>query len=146
MKDRKQHDILSVVKELEEDSKQLKSSQFVGGASFINYTTQSPDSYDFSVTLTAGAFAARRITFIPGIPGKYYIIRPSRFFRLNNPNVMASPQEQTPTLNVRVFTESPEGGYSWIIQAFNGTLSTHTYYVKLYFKGTASGTFNVTTI
>lgn len=146
MKDRKDYNIVAVIKDLQEDNKQLKSTQFIGGATFKNYTTQSGSSSDFNVTVGAGSFAARRITFIPDIAGKYYIIRPSRFFRLNNSDVMGNPAQQSPNLNVRVFTESPENGYSWIIQIFNGTLSSETFYVKLFFKGTASGTFNVTTV
>lgn len=146
--DRKTEDILTTIKRLKQNSDEIKSLQFIGGASFQNYTTNSINSSDFNITVPNNDWRTRRINFNFSNPNEVHIISVSAFFRLDNANVMANPTSPVVTgQNVKTLPEFAQvGKQTWLLDIINTSGSSHTYYFKFYFKGTTPGTFNVTTV
>lgn len=152
MEDRKQQSIVSEIKALGNDIIEVKGSQPLGGASFVNYVTQQPGSYDY--TYTQNVFKRSfRVTFTHALPGKYHILNLSAFFRLNNADVMGTPYlvNVNRVAQLDVIPEPPARGLNrWLIttenfdQPFPGV--TYDFYWKLIFHGTTTGTFTITPV
>lgn len=131
------------------DLEELKSSQPIGGQSFINYKVSSSSQNDFSVLMDS-VYKDFRIEFFHDMPGEYHIVSLSHFHRVGNPDVMASPELVAFETGrfLRLVRERPfRSRNSWILTCVDFTQGSHTdftYYVKLFFRGTAKGSFVVT--
>lgn len=152
MDDRKTQNFVTDVSQLITDTEDMKSSQPIGGASFVNYFTQSPYGYDYS-WLQSTFKRAFRVRFTHADPGKYHIINLNAFFRLDNADVMGNPYlaNINRAAQLEVVPDVFAAGYNeWIIttenfnQPYPGT--SYTFYLKLFFKGTTPGTFTITPI
>jgi|GEM_PF-4954156 len=148
MSDRKTDNIVTRTRGLQREIQSYKSVQPLGGASFVNYTTFSNSNYDFS-RISSGVYQSYRLTFTYSEPEGYHIMNPSLFFRIDNPDVMDDPYLST--LNqeyfINIIGEEPQSGYnSWIVDLSNVSGVTHTFYVKAFFTGTTSGSFNLSAI
>lgn len=152
MDDRKQQTIITEVAQLITDAQDMKGSQPLGGASFVNFSTKSAFAYDYSYNQSVFK-RAFKVRFTHTDPGKYHIINLAAFFRLNNGNVMAAPY----TTNVNreaqldVVPDTFAAGYNeWTIttENFNQPYPgiSYDFYLKLFFKGTSPGTFTITPI
>lgn len=139
MIDRKTRSIVHEVKDIITESQDIKAVQPLGGASFVNYNTYSDDSYDLTHTQSA-LYKAYRVTFTHDIPGNWHILELTAFLRINNPNVMESPQAAGGNYLARITPERPHLGYnSWIFETVNLAGVSANFYVKFYVKGTTSG-------
>lgn len=152
MDDRKQQSIITDAAQLTTDAQDMKGSQPLGGASFVNYFTKSPYAYDYSYTQNVFK-RAFRVRFTHNDPGKYHIISLSAFFRLNNGDVMGAPYLTNLNRDAQldVIPDIFALGYNeWIIttENFNEPYPgiPYDFYLKLFFKGTTPGTFTVTAI
>ena len=147
--DRKTQDIIKRVSELNQNFQDYKSVQPLGGASFVNYSTSSSSTYDFSITMNAH-LKSYRLTFTHSEPDKYHILSPTVYFRVDNSNVMSSPYlvDVNALYLIHTIGEEPvPGSQTWILDAVNSDYPTsHTFYVKLFFKGTTTGTFSASLI
>lgn len=152
MDDRKQQSIITEVAQLITDAQDMKGSQPLGGASFVNFFTQSAFDNDYSWSQLAFK-RSFRVRFTHAEPGKYHIINMAAFFRLNNGDVMGAPY----TTNVGrvaqldVVPDIFAVGYNeWLITTENFDWPFpgigYNFYLKLFFKGTTPGTFTVTPV
>lgn len=152
MDDRKQQNFITDMAGLITDAQDLKGSQPLGGASFVNFFTQSAFNYDYSYNQSVFK-RAFRVRFTHADPGKYHIINLAAFFRLNNSDVMGAPYT-TNVGRVAQLDIVPDifalGYNEWLITTENfnepypGT--AYDFYLKLFFKGTTPGTFSITPV
>jgi hypothetical protein len=149
MPDRKLDSIQARVKDIELSLENMKATQLTGGRSFVNYVTNSADSYDYTHVLSAQLYEVR-LTFTHTEAGKHHIVEPTVFYRIGNSNVMADPEfgDFTNDRDVLLLREAPvTGSNSWIMSLYNGQYLIdgipRTFYIKLFFKGTTPGTFSV---
>lgn len=148
MTDRKNENIISNIEGIRSDIYDLKNTQPLGGASFINYSHQSNSQNDGSVVMN-DVYKNIRLVFDHAEPGKYHLVDVSVFYRPNNANVMASPEVGDITTGrfVRVVREMPFHSYnSWIVTFVDfdqGFHPDYTYYYKFFFSGTTPGTFRI---
>ena len=152
MDDRKQQSIITDVSQLITDAQDIKGSQPIGGASFVNYFTKSAFAYDYSYNQSVFK-RAFRVRFTHADPGKYHIINLNAFFRLNNSDVMGAPYLTNVNRDAQldVVPDVFAAGYNeWIIttENFNQPYPgiSYDFYLKLFFKGTTPGTFSITPI
>ena len=133
---------------LERSVQEMKSTQPLGGRSFVNYATFSELPHDVSVSMD-GVFKDVRLVFTGSDAESVHLVQPSVFYRLDNPEVMESP-ELAPFATgrgLRMFQEYARAGESsWVITLLDQDWGNHgadfTYYIKAYFSGTTSGTFS----
>lgn len=144
--DRKTENILSSIKDIDLNISSMKSTQYLGGASFVTYVTSSEDLYDFQITIPQ-SYKTAKVTFTYPISAstKNHIVSLTAYFRIDNPKVMAAPViEDSNSFQIATpFVDGSGLGFtSWIIQLANGSPSSKTFYFKFFFSGTTSGTFN----
>jgi len=156
MDDRKTQNFITDIADLQRGIEEFKGSQPVGGASFVNYDVQGSANgglYDFAVSvpnvLNTIYKRAWRVSFthdtIEGQDAKLHIVRPSVFFRLDNPNVMAAPYlaNISRLAQIDVINEPPVNGLNtFLLDMKNLDTTDHTLYVKIFFKATTPGTFS----
>ena len=146
--DRKTENAFTLIKDATETAQNIKSTQPISGKSFVTYVTESGLQFDYSVTIPQSyKTAVIDFTYSPGAEFKQHILKPSVYYRLNDPNVMASPIVDSYNLftDITVFqTRTGQGFGQWIVQMTNANASSQTFYLKVYFYGTTSGTFTVT--
>lgn len=139
--------IINVLKESQNALDEIKSTQPLGGASFVNYTTRSDDNFDFSYSQT-GYYKSIRVTFTHSIPESWHINELNVFGRVNNPNVMANPIAANNTdYEIRITPERPyRGKQTWIVETVQYQGGTNDFYLKFYVKGTTGGTITAQTL
>lgn len=144
--DRKTENIMTGIKDTSVTLENIKSTQFIGGQSFVTYITNSDNQYDFALTLPSSWKTARiSFTYTAEAATKHHIVKPNIFYRVDNPNVMESPVVGTngAVSDLDFFQDGGGQGFSsWIMQIANFDTSSHTFYFKYYFYGTVSGTFS----
>lgn len=153
MVNRKTDTIAEYIADISKNIEEFKSTQPASGKSFVNYSTNSSNAYDFSLT-TNVYDKAFRITFNDELSGKYNIVDLSWFMRVDNPNVMDNPRlTNNIPYTVQVCYEAPQlGKTTWILDCGNldfstyPNVNTHTFYFKFYFNGTTTGTFSAVAI
>ena len=147
--DRKTENIFTVIKDGDESMQNVKSTQAIGGKSFVTYITKSDLQYDYSLSVPqAYKKATILFTYPENAQTKHHIVKPSIYFRINNPDVMGSPAVDSYDQNVdtTVFMTGTGIGFSrWTLQMSNYNASSVTFYVKAFFYGTTTGTFTITT-
>lgn len=143
--DRKTENILTNIKDSSVTLENGKSTQFIGGKSFVTYAVSSGDQYDFSLSSPAAYKAARiTYTFDPTAAEKFHIVQPTIYYRMDNPDVMADPVilSNGSSYIMRFFQDGVSHGVNtYIIQLSHGESGTHTFYFKYFFYGTVKGTF-----
>lgn len=148
--DRKTENILTNIKDSSITLENGKSTQFIGGKSFVTYITNSNAQYDYSLSTVASYKAARIIfTFDENASDKFHIVQPTIYYRMDNPDVMGDPVilSNGSSYIMRYFQDGiSHGSNSYIIQLSHGESGTHTFYFKYYFYGTVKGTFSTTTL
>lgn len=152
--DRKRKDIITEVRDLKTDTDELKSTQPLGGVSFVNYTYHTEDTYDYSYTQSVIIRSFRlRFIYDDVASEKYHIVVPSLYYRIDNSNVMADPYFEltAPVISIDVLPEPPMIGESrWLLVSQNYHYPTpgtpHDVYLKFYIQGTVSGTFFVDSV
>lgn len=144
--DRKTENILSSIKDNSLTLENSKSTQFIGGKSFVTYVTNSDNQYDFSLNVPQAYKAAKiTFTFTDNALNKFHIVKPTIYYRIDNPDVMGSPAILSNGTNqiVSFFQDGVAHGVNtYVLQLTNGDAAAHTFYLKYYFYGTTSGTFN----
>ena len=144
MIDRKNDNITEYIENISKNISEFKSTQPSGGKSFVNYQVSSSNQYDFAVTMDA-TNKTFRVTFTHELPDKYNIVDLSWFMRVDNSDVMASPYlSNAVPYTTEVCYEMPQLGVTtWLLDCNNLDYPTnHTFYYKLYFNGTTTGTFS----
>lgn len=140
------------VADIEQQIKKLHNIQRVGKQSLKNYKTASDDLYDWSNT-TSVYSKIFRLTFTFDTARSGAIIRLALFYRVDNQDVMASPQgvsSTAPSLQFMIMSEDvTDTAMTWQIRLLNNTQlgtfpETLTAYVKFFFDGTDSGTWTMT--
>lgn len=137
----------AMVKQIEKDLLDIKNKQRIGLTSLKGYKTFSSDPYDWTYTSTVD-YKKFRLTFNHDTAKEGAIIKLKAFYRLDDPDVMASPVEG--------FGAAPDWLFDYELESFNDTSTTwilivinnsapssETGWVKFFFDGTDSGTFNV---
>lgn len=144
--DRKTENIMTGIKDTSVTLENIKSTQFIGGQSFVTYISKSDDAYDFFLTVPPSWKTARiSFTYSPEALNKHHIVTPNVFYRIDNSSVMEAPAvgSNGSISGVSVFQDgSGQGFSSWIMQIGNFDSGSHTFYFKYYFYGTVSGTFS----
>lgn len=144
--DRKTENILTTIKDSTVTLQNGKSTQLLGGKSFVTYVTNSNDPYDYSLSAPASYKAARiSFTFDSNASNKFHIVQPTIYYRMDNPDVMADPVilSNGTSYIMRYFQDGvSQGQNTYIIQLSHGESGTHTFYFKYFFYGTVRGTFN----
>lgn len=144
--DRKTENILSTIKDSSTTLENGKSTQFIGGKSFVTYVTNSNDLYDYSLSAPASYKAARiTFTFDSSAADKFHIVQPTIYYRMDDPDVMANPVilSNGSSYIMRFFQDGVAHGVNtYVIQLSHGESGTHTFYFKYYFYGTVKGTFS----
>lgn len=143
--DRKTENILTNIKDNSLTIENAKSTQFIGGKSFVTYVTNSNNQNDFSLSVPQAYKAAKiTFTFSDNAVNYFHIVRPTIYYRIDNPDVMASPTVlSSGTGQIISFFQNgvDHGQNTYIVQITNVDASSHTFYFKYYFYGTTSGTF-----
>lgn len=130
---------------------ELKGKQQVGGNNLLYYRTSSSATYDISKFLQ-GTDVSFLITLTYTNSDHFGIIYFNYFYRLDNPDVMASPEPVNTSTAPEVtilgneVTPPEVGRIQYVL-----TLKNNTYlgipqdfmvYIKVFFTGTSSGTFD----
>lgn len=143
--DRKTENIFTNIKNGVETIQSSKSTQPISGKSFVTYVTKSNDLYDFSLSVPQSyKIALVEFTYEPSAATKHHIVKPTIFYRLDAPDVMAAPIIESYTTNTGIDffqLRTGQGFASWVIQITNIDAATHTFYFKFFFYGTVKGTF-----
>lgn len=140
----------AMVKQIEKDLLDIKNKQRIGLTSLKGYKTFSSDPYDWTYTSTVD-YKKFRLTFNHDTAKEGAIIKLKAFYRLDDPDVMASPVEG--------FGTSPDWQFDYELESFNDTTTTWilivlnnvlpttlTGYVKFFFDGTDTGTYSIVAI
>lgn len=135
------------VKQIEKDLLEIKGRQRIGLTSLKGYKTFSNNTFDWTYASTSD-YKKFRLTFTHTTAKKGAIIKLKAFYRLDDPDVMAGPVEG--------FGSAPDWLFDYELESFNDTTTTWilvvinnlaptsvTGWVKFFFDGTDSGTFNV---
>jgi hypothetical protein len=141
-------DVAEFIKRLRVDLDELKNAQRVGYDSLLTYKTSTGDPYDISAALTAFEVKEYDITFThdQAKQGALLVLNP--YWRLNNAAVMASPVPKAVQTNLVSWMKIATNDDStvWRLRIENDFSGANTYYVKLFFDGTDTGTFIVTAL
>ncbi len=139
--------LIEEILSLERDIEELKTAQLVGGASILGYRTKSDNPYDHHLSLATG-HNAKTITFTNDHPqAGGQIQQLAWFFSLasdvmdsyvplwdNSSGVIPIVQKLPPTPNQSI----------WKFDFRNDTGAPLDIYLKLFFSGTDSGTWQLT--
>jgi hypothetical protein len=141
-------DIATFIDRLRVDLDELKNAQRIGYDSLLTYKTASDGSYDISDTLTASQVKEYDITLTHDQAANGALIVMNPYWRLNNSAVMASPlPREVQNSDVSWTKIQSNGGTTvWRLRIVNSFSISTTYYVKLFFDGTDTGTFIVTPV
>lgn len=136
-----QDTIYSILKRCIDTLEQLQTVQSINNQSVRSKTTYSSNQYDHLVNQTA-TVERWRLSVTPN-SGKLSLIDMKHWFRVDNSNVMANPQQPTPTapiVTVKYVQKRPTGAtFSWdfkIISNLSGFPPPHNVYFKFMFSGT----------
>ena len=142
-------DVVEVIRRLRVDLDELKNAQRVGYDSLLTYKTSSGSAYDLSATLSAGQHQDFDITFTHDLAANGALLVLNAYYRVNNSAVMASPvarDVQTNDVSWMKIASNPTSTV-WRLRIYNPSVTGgYTAYVKLFFDGTDTGTFIVTTV
>lgn len=143
-----QDTIYSVLKRCIETLEQLQTAQSLDNQSVRSKTTYSSNQYDYLVSQTA-TIEVWRLSVTPN-SGKLSLIDMKHWFRVDNPDVMASPQQPTstaPIVTVKYVQNRPTGAtLSWdfkILSNLYGFPPPHNVYFKFMFSGTDDVTWTM---
>jgi hypothetical protein len=139
-------DTATFIDRLRVDLDELKNAQRVGYDSLLTYKTASDGSYDISDTLTASQAKEYDITLTHDQAANGALIVMNPYWRLNNSAVMAGPlPREVQNSDVSwTKTQSNDDTTVWRLRIVNSFSVSTTYYVKLFFDGTDTGSFIVT--
>ena len=133
--------IYSTLKRCIDTLEQLQTEQGLNNQSVRSKTTYSNSQYDYLVHQTE----TKEMWRLSATPksGKLSLIDMKYWFRVDNPDVMADPQQPTPfapTVTVKYVQNRPTGAtFSWdfkIMSNLNGFPPPHDVYFKFMFSGT----------
>lgn len=143
-----QETIYSILKRCIDTLEQLQTAQSLNSQSVRSKTTYSSNQYDYLVYQTA-TIERWRLSVTPN-SGKLSLIDMKYWFRLGSPDVMASPQQPTPTasvVTVKYVQNRPTGTtLSWdfkIMSNLDGLPPPHNVYFKFMFSGTDDVTWTM---
>ena len=144
-----QETIYSILKRCIDTLEQLQTVQSLNNKSVRSKTTYSSNQYDYLVYQTA-TVERWRLSVTPN-SGKLSLIDMKHWFRTDNPNVMASPQQPTstaPVVTVKYVQNKPTSAtLTWdfkIIINLDGLPPPHNVYLKFMFSGTDDVTWTMT--
>ena len=144
-----QETIYSILKRCIDTLEQLQTVQSLNNLSVRSKTTYSTNQYDYLVNQTA-TVERWRLSVTPN-SGKLSLIDMKHWFRLNNPDVMASPQQPSgtaPIVTVKYVQNRPTGAtFTWdfkIMSNLAGFPPPHNVYFKFMFSGTDDVTWTMT--
>lgn len=141
--------IYSILKRCIGTLEQLQTAQSLNNKSVRSKTTYSANQYDHHVYMTA----TEEIWRLSATPksGKLSLIDMKYWFRVNNSNVMANPQQPTPTapeVSVKYVQNRPTGAtFTWdflLMSNLTGFPPPHNVYFKFMFSGTDDVTWTMT--
>lgn len=132
--------------------RELKNIQKLGSDSLVGYLTHSDNLSDFSDLIPGFATKRYRLRFTHDTAKHGSIQQLSFFWSIAQPNVMAfyvPPWANGAAISALVEKQVPTDTYSdWIFTLTNndGLGTPYTAYVKVFFNGTDSGSFNIVQI
>ena len=144
-----QDTIYSILKRCIDTLEQLQTAQSLNNKSVRSKTTYSANQYDHHVYMTA----KQEIWRLSATPksGKLSLIDMKYWFMVNNSNVMANPQQPTPTapeVSVKYVQNRPTGAtFTWdflLMSNLAGLPPPHNVYFKFMFSGTDDVTWTMT--
>ena len=141
--------IYSILKQCIDTLEQLQTVQGINNQSVRSKTTYYSNKYDYLVNQTA-TVERWRLSVTPN-SGKLSFIDMKHWFRVNDSNVMANPQQPTPTaptVTVKYVQNKPTGAtFTWdfkIISNLAGLPPPHSVYFKFMFSSTDDVTWTMT--
>ena len=144
-----QETIYSILKRCIDTLEQLQTIQSLDNKSVRSKTTYSTNQYDYQVYMTATQ-EIWRLSVTPN-SGKLSLIDMKHWFRVNNSDVMANPQQPTPTapeVSVKYLQNQPNGAtFTWdflLMSNIAGLPPPHNVYFKFMFSSTDDVTWTMT--
>lgn len=143
-----QETIYSILKRCIDTLERIQTVQSLNNKSVRSKTTYSANQYDYHVYMTATT-ERWRLSVTPN-SGKLSLIDMKYWFRTDNPDVMASPQQPTPTapiVSVMYVQNRPTGAtFTWdflLMSNLDGLPPPHNVYIKFMFSGTDDVTWTM---
>lgn len=130
----------------------LKAAQHLGSDSLVGYLTHSNSLNDFSTAMPGFATKVFRLRFTHDTAKHGSIQQLAFFWSISQPDVMSfyvPPWANGPAIASAIQKQPPTDTYTdWIFTLVNNdALGTpYTAYVKVFFNGTDSGSWNITQI
>ena len=138
----------SILKRCIDTLEQLQTAQGLNNLSVRSKTKYSSNQYDYLVTQTA-TIERWRLSVTPN-SGKLSLIDMKHWFRVDNSDVMASPQQPSataPVVTVKYVQNKPTSAtLTWdfkIISNLSGYPPPHNVYFKFMFSGTDDVTWTM---
>lgn len=140
----RENNIADKIKSIQKDLSEYRSRQILAGDSLRVYDTYSNDSYDFMTTLSAYQTKNYELIFTPTSARTQTILTMFVFYKPDDPDVMDGIYSGI--VSVVGYPRRPIPIREFEFMAYNGDSVSHDVYIKFYFTGTATGTWEINSI